>query len=281
MTSASGTGSALLDEVRGRLSLTASQLGALARAARTEPAQSAEDRRATAELQAAGILDDELRLHPLAAQLAEASSVPLIRMLVETSGPQGSSVAHVVVAGEAVWYSEPWPDSEPDAAVTYHRAELPTIVWDLGRLVGLHRSRVPAEAVAVTTPPGMVDGVLELASFGPQDWDDVRTVTLASNRERWPDLDPATHNRWLALVASLRSWWRITVSWGSEGEGTGHWLSVLDCGPEGYWRWDPAPDPASGRVTLRPVTGGQVWEAVGALLPSGEELRRAVKETGG
>ncbi|WP_028045927.1 hypothetical protein [Cellulomonas sp. URHE0023] len=271
---------AALDEARGRLRLTAYQLDALALAVRSAPTETPEQERAVGELRTAGILDDENRVHPLAAQFALAMTTPLIRVLVETSGPQGTSAAHMTVAGEDVWYGEPWPGTGPDDAVTYQHSELPTIIWDLGRLAGLHRSKVPSGATALSAPLGLVDIVLELASLGPQEWDAARTVALATTHDRWPDLDDDTRNRWLALVATLRSWWRVTVSWGDEGAGTGRWLSVLDCGTEGYWRWDEPVDSADDggpSVTLHPVSGGQLWESLQGLLPTSAELRVAVE----
>ncbi|MBO0898903.1 hypothetical protein J1G43_02845 [Cellulomonas sp. zg-ZUI22] len=275
-----GAAGAALDEARGRLRLTAHQLDALALTVRSAAPETADQRRALDELRSAGILDGQDRVHPLAAQFVLAMTAPLIRMLVETSGPQGTSAAHVAVAGEDVWYSEPWPGSGPDDPVTYQRAELPTIVWDLGRLAGLHRSRVPAGATAVSAPAGLVDIVLEMASLGPAEWDDARTVALATTTtERWPDLDAQTRARWLAIVATLRSWWRVTVSWGDEGAGTGRWLSVLDCGADGYWRWDHPEDRTDdgvARVSLVPVSGGGLWEALQGLLPSSAELQAAV-----
>ena len=279
--SAAATRAAALDEARGRLALTAHQLNALALAVRSEPPGSPQDKRAVAELRAGGVLDDENRVHPLAAQLALAMTTPLIRMLVETSGPQGTSAAHVVVAGEEVWYSEPWPGTDLDDQVIYQRAELPTIVWDLGRLAGLHRSQVPEGASAFAAPIGLVDMVLEASSLGPQEWVSARTVALATTVAQFPDLDVETRHRWLSLVATMRTWWRVTVSWGDEGAGTGRWLSVLDCGTEGYWRWDlpadvDAPGDGTDRVTLTPVSGGELWRSLQQLLPTSAELRAAV-----
>jgi hypothetical protein len=273
----------MLDEARGRLRLTSAQLDALGLAARQDPADDAAAAGATRELQAAGVLDEQRRLHPLAAELAYAASVPLIRFLVEATGPQGTAVSHVLVAGEAVWSSEPWPGEGPDQPVVYQRSELPTVVWDLGRLVGLHRAQVPPDAVPASVPVEVADSVLSLAGTGPQDWDEVRTVTLARGRELWPGFQGADLDRWLALVASLRSWWRITAGWGEPGEG--RWLSVLDCGPEGYWRWD-IPDQAgdgedvvaSTTTRLVPVSGGDLWSQIQGLLPDAAELRAA---TGG
>jgi hypothetical protein len=276
---------AALDEARGRLHLTAYQVDALALAIRSDRPQSPEQEQAFKELRASGILGDANRVHPLAAQFALAVTAPLVRVLVETSGPQGTSAAHVTVAGEDVWYGEPWPGTGPDDPVTYCRAELRTIVWDLGRLAGLHRSPVPEGATALPAPAAMVDFVLEMSSLGPQEWDDARTVTLATTYERWPDLDRDTLNRWLALVATLRSWWRITVSWGAEGAGTGRWLSVLDSGPEGYWHWDQpltldAPDGGDGLITLQPVSGGQLWEKIQKLFPTSVDLRLVTGDGG-
>ena len=263
---AATTSAAALDEARGRLSLTAHQLNALALTVRSEPPGSAQEEQAVAELRASGVLDDENRVHPLAAQLALAMTTPLIRMLVETSGPQGTSAAHVVGA---------------DDPVTYQRAELPTIVWDVGRLAGLHRSQVPEGAMAFAPPIALVDMVLEASSLGPQEWVSARTVALATTAAQFPDLDVETRNRWLSLVATMRTWWRVTVSWGDEGAGTGRWLSVLDCGTEGYWRWDlpadvDAPGDGTDRVTLTPVSGGELWQSLQQLLPTSAELRAAV-----
>jgi hypothetical protein len=277
-----------VDEARGRIRLTPQQLAALALVARGESADGPESVVALSELRAAGILDDERRVHPLAADLAWTSAVPTLRMLVETSCAQGPAVAHVVVSNESVWYSEPWPGAGPDAPVPYQRAELPTIVWDLGRLVGLHRMPVAEDAVVLEAPVGVVDSVLTAVSSDAQEWDLARAVALTRGRELWPALTDETLERWMTLVASIRSWWRITIGWGPTGLSTGEpvpgrWLSVLDCGPEGYWRWDipdglPATgDLASGSLTrLVPVSGADLWKDIANLLPSGAEIRTEI-----
>lgn len=284
-----------LDEARSRVRVSPVGLAVLGAVARGEPVVGEAAVAALEALQSAGILDDARRLHPVAADLAWASRVPLLRMLVETSCPQGVAAAHVIVAREAVWYSEPWPGAGPDDVVTYQRAELSTIVWDLGRLVGLHRGGVPVDAVAVELPGSVVDSVLTLAESGPTDWDETRVVALTRGRELWPGLEEAALTRWLAVLASLRSWWRITVGWG-DGPAHGRWLSVLDCGPEGYWRWEvpgdltaEVPDadaegggPAvPGLTRLVPVAAAQLWRQLQELLPSGDELKSAMTSAAG
>lgn len=89
-------------------------------------------------------------------------------------------------------------------------------------------------------PLTILDSFLETASSHPDDWEDLKVVALAAGREKWPDLSTDARRRWMAVLASLRSSWRITVGWGEPGDASGdspglpavRWLSVLDCGAE-------------------------------------------------
>ena len=280
----------LIDEARRRVRLTGEQLDVLGAIALGEELTAAQ-REPLTVLRAAGVVGEGMRVHPLAAALARAYGLPVIRFVVEVTGPQGLTLAHGVVHGEDVWLSDPWPAARPGDPVTYQRSELPTWLWDVARSVGLRRSRPPADAAPVSLPVGALDDVLEvLAAVPPEDWERARVAGIAAtDAELLPvpglptvPLEPAARTRLIAVLASLESSWRVTVGWGearTEGEAqAARSLAVLDCGPEGYWRRTSPAEPVTtvrpeDEVRLEPVSAGEIWTALADLLPSSAELR--------
>lgn len=270
----------LVDEQRGRLLLAPDHVRALA-----GPDPDGEDLTAAREqLVAGGLVEPSGALHPLVADFAACMLTPTVQVLVETTGRQGTLASHVVVSGQDVWSTEPWPGQQPDAAVVHSRSELPTLLWDLARLVGLRRRTPPADAVAVEATVGQVDialAVLERTS--PEVVGDLRLGLLSLAAAATEGLPAAARARWAALLAELRGSWRVTVAWGDplDGRGGVRALHVLDSGPEGYWARTGPAEPlaeqpaADAPLRLEPLSAGQVWDALAALLPSGAELRAA------
>lgn len=273
-----------VDPARRRLQLQDSELSAVAGLWRRQGGENT-DVPADVEtrMRDAGLVDRDGGLHPLLADFAQCADAPMMTFTVEMLHEQGLSVAHVFVRDEDVWSSDPWPVREavPEPLVAYERSELPFIIWTLTRLVGLRRVLPPEDAAAMTAPLATVQSVLA-SLLGAEDWDDVRTVatTYTSTAER--RLPAADHRQWLAILATLRSSWRITCQWGplSDEVPTASGLVVLDCGERGYWQRTEPAEPLdmealdlSTTARLVPVSGGEVWRLVTDLLPSSEEMR--------
>lgn len=234
--------------------------------------------RAEQELQQAGVLLGE-HVHPLALDLLRTLLLPTLQLAVEVVGPDGASLADVVVSGLDVWSTDPWPGQGPDDAVVWTRSELPSLLWELSRLVGLRSAPVPADAAPLHADLASVDGVLSvLLGADPDRPLPALTTVLAQSEQVLGHLPAADRVRWTALLASWQGSWRVSVAWGDRQRS----LSVLDAGPEGYWRReeprdplaDDALDPAAP-VLLHPVGPEQLWRDLGALLPSSAELRAA------
>lgn len=271
------------DTARRRLRLTLPELAGLsAAAAGHDPGP------AGVALRAGGLLTDDGPL-PLAVDLCRALARPTLRLFVEVTGPEGPTVSEVVVSGEEVWHTEPWPGQDPTEPVVWQHTELNVLLWELARLVGLRRG--PAfDAPPVTADVGSLDRVLDLlALLEPDQAETVRTAALARSPEDLAHLTPADRAGVQLVVAHLQGSWRITCFWGDLEEGATEparggvrGLAVLDCGELGYWqRTAPVEpmtvadlDPATP-VRLQPVGAPDLWQALADLLPSGAELRAA------
>lgn len=238
-------------------------------------------RAAAQELRDAGLITGPL-LHPLLVDHVRVMTFPALQLAVEVHGPQGDSVANVVVSGRDVWASDPWPSDGRDGAVAWTRSEVPTLLWDLARLVGLRTTAVPADAVPLRADLGSVDGLLSvLAQVPPEERERARLAVLARSGEHLAHLPGEARVRWTALLATLQSSWRISCAWGGV-RGDVRSLAVLDCGDEGYWQRVEPTDAlaaedlvATTPVHLEPVDAARLWQAVSDLLPSSAELRAA------
>lgn len=266
-----------VDDVRRRLRLTLEQLAGLAAAAAGhDPGP------AGPSLHAAGVLTPDGPV-PLAADLALCLRRPTLRLLVEAFGPQGPTVAEVVVSGEDVWSTDPWAGEPGDAATVWQRTDLQTLLWDLARLVGLRRA-VPFDLPPVTADVGSLDGVLgALAASDAEHFEAVRTGIVVRTPERLAHLPEADRQALQVLLANLQAGWRITCFWGDpDAAGGARGLAVLDAGPLGYWRRTAPAEPMTVAdlapatpVRLEPADTAQLWRGLADLLPSSEELRRA------
>jgi hypothetical protein len=277
----------MIDDARRRLLLSARQIDVLGALAQAKEVEDDDLRRARSELVECGILDGTYAFHPLAADLARTFMAPTFEFVIEQVGPQGYCTSTVAVRNEGVWSNDPWPETTPDTEVPYVQEELPVLIWTLARLVGARRATPPAGAAAVTVDVGLVDAVTQVfQEAGPEQWATVRTVALAKASEHAAHLDEAARRRWVALVASLVSFWRITSRWADPNADGGQrykTLAVLDCGSEGYWQrlLDGGETRRLADVTPRtalhliPRTGGEVWKHLQSLLPTTGELRAA------
>jgi hypothetical protein len=276
-----------IDDARRRLLLASHHADALGAVVMNRDIDDATTRQAQRELIESGILDNDHRLHPLAADLARTMMAPTFEFAIEHVGPQGASMSIVAVRNETVWSYDPWPDSGPGTEMVYSQEELPVLIWTLARLTGLRRVKPPDDAVSVTATLGLVDALMMVfQEAGAEQWSTVRTVALAKADEHAAHLDEAARKRWVAILGSLICFWRVTSRWADPHSDTGQrhkTLAVFDCGSEGYWQRtleggettrlaDVTPDTP---VHLTPRTGGELWDALKELLPSGEELRAA------
>ncbi|MCW2608486.1 MAG: hypothetical protein JWO60_3179 [Frankiales bacterium] len=274
---------AVVDDVRRRLRLTLPELAGLsAAAAGHDPGP------AGVALRASGLLTDDGPV-PLALDLCRCLARPTLRLFVEVAAPQGPTVSEVVVSGEDVWHTEPWPGADETEPVVWQRTELNVLLWELARMVGLRRGPA-SDAPPVTADVGSLGRVLDLVTaLPPEEADALRTAVLASSTEDLEHLSAADRTGLRLVVAHLQASWRITCFWGdlevgADGRDRGgvRGLAVLDCGALGYWR-RTAPvepmtvadlDPATP-VRLEPAGAPALWRALADLLPSGDEMRAA------
>lgn len=282
-----------VDDARRRLLLAPRHVRALVHLrSGTSPEQiEAEEPDALDELRGSTLLRGDGTLASLVDDLLDCSAAPSLRCIIEVLGPQGATVADVLVSGEQVWWVEQWPGADPRAEVVHVRAELPTLMWDLTRLVGLRRCTPPADAAPVTADLLTVERLLSTLGSDPApDWDDVKSFALSKSAQDLAHLAPDDRTRWIAVMASLQASWRITAFWGdpdSEPDVV-RGLAVLDCGTEGYWRRASPVEPLRADdlhpdtpVRYEPLTAGAVWEAVAAVLPSSAEIRQAARVRAG
>jgi hypothetical protein len=274
-----------LDTLRRRISISEEQLEVLRLVSNGEISEVAD---ATAPLVDAGLITPDGTVHRLVADLAEAMTHPLLELWIETMSQQGPTVSHVVVRGdEDLWYTDPWPGAGDSDEVVFVKDELPQLLWVLARLVGFRRSAPPQSARPVTARLGTVASLL--AAFSAEaggEWDDVRTVAIARLDELFGAMSPEQREMWIAVLATLEGTWRITCAWGPETRHS-RGLAVWDCGSGGFWmRTTPAepllPDQISPdlEATFVPTSGGDLWKAFAALLPSRAELTEAAELIG-
>lgn len=271
-----------LDTLRRRISISDEQLEVL----RLHTAGEAWEQHPSelTHLVTAGLIDTDGEVHPLVLDMVTAFAQPLLELWVETSGPQGITLSHIVVRGdETVWYTDPWP-GEVDGEALYVRDELPQILWILARLVGWRRATPPQGASPITTTLGRVAALM--TAFANEDganWQDTRTVAIARADQLLGELEPEQRKLWIAVLAHLEGSWRVTCAWGPTPEES-RALAVWDCGSGGFWvRTSPA-EPITEdtlldtKATFAPTSGADVWSALADLLPSKAELLEAVRQ---
>jgi hypothetical protein len=271
---------ARVDAVRHRISITDDELEQLRRVSNGEAVDDAVRR----QLADDGLADGDGTVLPLVLDLALTRAEPMIHCVVETAGPQGPQAAIVSVREETVWYTDPWPQDEPDGPTAYHRDELPQLLWVLARLVGLRRHEVPAVARPFTVPLSAVDAVVQTMALGERAWEPARTVATARLQQLFGEVDEADRGMLLATLSYLEASARVTVVWGPDPQTDCRGLALWACGPGGYWLRTAPAEPVTAEAitpetlaTFEPVTGAQVWEALAALLPSSAELRALVE----
>ncbi|WP_019135430.1 hypothetical protein [Cellulomonas massiliensis] len=269
---------ARVDAVRHRIAVTDDELETLRRLSNGDDVEAGARERLAAD----GLLDGEGLMTPFVADLVRTMAEPMIRCVVETAGPQGAQVAVVSVREERVWYTDPWPQDDDEGATAYHQDELPQLLWILARLVGLRRHDVPKVARPFTVPLRAIDAVLQAMALGERAWEPARTVATAELERLFGDVAEDDRMMLLATLSYLEATARVTMIWGPEPTDA-RGLALWACGPGGYWvRTSPAEPLAAEDITpdalatFEPVAGGQVWEALAALLPSSAELRALV-----
>ncbi|MEV4323382.1 hypothetical protein AB0J37_14230 [Microbispora rosea] len=235
--------------------------------------------KARQELQAIGLISDDDVVIPELARLTDALAEPIVLVQIETTGGQGMTNHGAVIGNDACYVYEGWP-GEPESE--FVRTDPSTLVWSLARVVGLRDSDANPPAVAVvTTTIGVVDaGFVALSETDTDDVEEaaeqLRAVLAAEGGLADPELTVFTH-----LLLQLNGNWRMTVAWNNrESGGTDvRGITVLDCGPLGYWlRERPAEPILPGTVTsdsefrLVFTETPRVWELISQLLPGVEEL---------
>lgn len=284
-----------VDEAGRRLMLSAMHMLAVREAAGLlDPEWILEDdgdavRDARGRLVATGLMDAGGDLHPLLGDLVDCMTRPSCRLVIDVSGPQGVSVADVVVSGDRVWSDEPWPGAGRTTDVVRRRSDLPALLFTVSRGVGLR----PADALsepAVTSTLRNLAATLATLADPHLAWDDAKAAAIAGFDALAP-VPESGRTRWITLLAALQGSWRVTCQWGDpdvHGDRAGvRGVAVLDCGTEGYWeRVDPA-EPVGLEdlkpdipVRLEPVSAGDLWDRLAGILPSGAELR-ALRDVAG
>ncbi|RCG30860.1 hypothetical protein DQ384_12870 [Sphaerisporangium album] len=231
------------------------------------------------ELWAAGLLGDAGEVIPELATLADAIAEPLVLVHIEITGSEGLTHHGAVIGNHACYVFEGWPG---EVESEYVPTDLGTLVWSLARVVGLRdRGVKPPVAPVVTTKIAAMDaGFAALGGMDPTRLDDtagrLRAVLAAEDDLTEPELTIFTH-----LLLQLNGNWRMTAAWTSrDGAGTDvRGITVLDCGPLGYWLRDSPAEPIiPGTITpdsdlrLVFVEVQRVWELIASLLPDADEL---------
>ncbi|WP_028046085.1 hypothetical protein [Cellulomonas sp. URHE0023] len=271
---------ARLDTVRGRITLSEAEFEALRHVHNAEPVDETE----LGALQAAGLVDADGQIAGLVMDLVRTVSDPMIECAVETAGPQGPAVAMLAVAGESVWYTDPWPQDEPGSTTTYCQDELPQLLWILARLVGLRRHQVPAAAVPFTVPLRSVDAVLQTMSLSDAEWEPARTVATASLEKFFGTVQDPDRTMLMATLSYLEATARVTMVWGPDVTTDARGFALWACGDGGYWLRTAPAEPLLAQditpdtlATFRPVSAADVWQAMSDLLPSSAELRALIE----
>ncbi|RLV47849.1 hypothetical protein D9V37_17165 [Nocardioides mangrovicus] len=239
------------------------------------------------ELSTAGLLTADGEIHPLVADLALAMSRPLIELFVESASDRGQVTAHVVVGGdETIWYTDPWPGRDE---TVYTRDALPQLIWVLARLVGFRRSTPPPVSRPVAASFSTVGSLMAAFAAASEhtEWEDVRTVAIATLDDILGSMETDQREMWLAVLATLQATWRVTCVWGPDSRAHARGLAVWDCGPGGFWvRTTPAeplhPEDiaADPDATFVPTSGGDLWQALSDLLPAKGELEAGAAASG-
>ncbi|MBB5934681.1 hypothetical protein [Streptomyces zagrosensis] len=232
------------------------------------------------ELQAIGLVGAEGELAPLLKELLTTLASPILLLSVEITGEHGTVSHGIVVGQEAVIAHEGWPGDEESE---YLSIDANTIVWELSRMVNLHRGEPEEfETSRIETTMGALDAAFSALDEAQGDEEAATELTRKALSEVG-GLKGAELATLSDLVLGMNAMWRITSAWDGQHEGERsamvRALAVWDCGPLGYWvREKPAEPIVEGQVGpdselhLVRVTPGNVWERITDLLPDKHEL---------
>ncbi|GGL00823.1 hypothetical protein [Streptomyces flaveus] len=227
-----------------------------------------------------GLIDSDGNISILLAPLISALTDPTVTITVESLGEFGR-LHHGLVIGDGFAFShESWPGEEE---VEYVQLEPIMLVWALARMVNLQPSDLPqGEINAIDSKMSVLDAGLATLNSSPNFEADSATQKIREELSAQGLLEPELSTL-SALLAELRSSWRMIATWQGEDEGRAglksRGFAIWDCGPLGYWHRElPAEPILHGQISpesplrLVRVEAKQVWEMITNVFPGSGEF---------
>ncbi|WP_412076941.1 histidine kinase [Streptomyces xanthophaeus] len=239
------------------------------------------------ELRACGLIDENGQLAHVLLPLLDTLIAPTVVISLEAAGRQGQLNHGLLIGQDHVIAHQGWPGASESE---YSSVEPKMLVWALANMVNLQQSgsgggdAAHADTV-IETRLGTVDsGLAALEGLSDAGALDSERAYIHKALAEDGGLGETQATLLAALIAELRSSWRMTAAWRGRHEGQdgveGRGFAVWDCGPLGYWHRElPAEPVAAGLVgqdsamRLVRVEPKRVWDLIAELLPEEAELR--------
>ncbi|WP_328620413.1 histidine kinase [Streptomyces sp. NBC_00354] len=238
------------------------------------------------ELRTCGLIDGNGQLAHVLLPLLDTLIAPSVVISLEAVGRQGQLNHGLLIGPDHVIAHQAWPGASESE---YASVEPKMLVWALANMVNLQQSGPGGGAVhadeVVETRLGMVEaGLSALEGVSAAEAPGSERAYIHEALAQDAALGEAQATLLAALIAELRSSWRMTAAWRGRQEGQdgveARGFAVWDCGPLGYWHRElPAEPIAAGQVgqdsavRLVRVAPKRVWDLISELLPEEAELR--------
>jgi hypothetical protein len=241
---------------------------------------------AGAELVEVGLISDEGEVSPVLAELVGALAEPVITIVVEVTGAQGTMTHGVTLGNGAAFSHEQWP-GDPESG--YVRIEPTLLIFELARIVNLRkRDLVEPPVTTIESTMGALDAAFTALERTPperQDADSVRRTARAALTAADGQLPENELSAFTDLIIGLRTNWRMTVAWSGENDAAGPGVRVAgfgiwDCGQLGYWHRQLPAEPilegqvdTGSRIRLVHTPPKRLWKMIADSLPDKDEIR--------
>ncbi|WP_328788937.1 MULTISPECIES: histidine kinase [unclassified Streptomyces] len=238
------------------------------------------------ELRACGLIDGNGQLAHVLLPLIDTLIAPTVVISLEAVGRQGQLNHGLLIGQDHVIAHQAWPGT---SEAEYASVEPKMLVWALANMVNLQQSgpggsAVHADAVVETRLGTVEAGLAALEGVSAAEAPGSERSHVHEALAQDPALGEAQATLLAALIAELRSSWRMTAAWRGREDGqdgvAARGFAVWDCGPLGYWHRElPAEPLAAGQVgpdsavRLVRVAPKKVWDLIAELLPEEAELR--------